>query len=146
MRASQPKAFLAAIFGADRTDPEQALKGLRTVGVKAWLVSAADGAGIAAADTLQLSPALLPGEVLVAARVPLAGVEAAVSQLRSIGAPAIFVLPGVVPAAARSRKYNAPAAAHLPASTIQALTPKIIPNEALWMSIGYGHSGDGNNP
>ncbi len=121
MKASQPKAFLAAIFGADRTDPEQALKGLRALGVKAWLVSSADANGKAPSDALQLSPTLLPGEFLVVARVSLAGVEAAVSELSSIGAPAIFVLPGVVPPAARGRKSNAAAAAHLPPSTIKAL-------------------------
>ncbi len=96
MRASQPT--LVAIFGPDRDEAEQAIKLLRAGGVSAWLAASEDAADSLPQDSLQLAPTLLPGEHLIAATVPPSGIDAAIRQLASVGAPALFVLPAEVPA------------------------------------------------
>jgi len=97
MRASQPQAFLVAVFGADRDEARQAFRLLKAGGVAAWLASSEDPQDSFDSDSLQLAPTLLPGEHLIVANVPPSGMDAGIRQLASVGAPALFVLPAEVP-------------------------------------------------
>ena len=97
MKAGQPHAWLAAIYGPEQDDVEKALKGIRDLGLRARLTSLERDTGKTPRDPLRLLPALLAGEHLILAPVTVPRTETATDLLRGIGAPAIFVLPSAIP-------------------------------------------------
>jgi hypothetical protein len=98
MKAGQPRAWLAAIYGPEPDVVEQVVRGFRGIGLKVTWVSPDRDCGKRPQDPLQLLPALLRGEHLILAPVRAARTEIANELLRSAGAPAIFVLPYTIPA------------------------------------------------